>query len=104
MLIVLLCEGHLLLEGLPGLVKTTAVKALAPAIDTSFKRIQFTPDLLQADIIGTQIYRPDNGSFEVNKGPIFHNIILADEINRAPAPDPDGRAHGIEGPRSPEKR
>jgi MoxR-like ATPase len=85
MLIGLLCEGHLLLEGLPGLAKTTAVKALAATIDTSFKRIQFTPDLLPADIIGTQIYRPDNGSFEVNKGPIFNNIILADEINRAPA-------------------
>lgn len=85
MLIGLLCEGHLLLEGLPGLAKTTAVKALAAAINTSFKRIQFTPDLLPADIIGTQIYRPDNGSFEVNKGPIFNNIILADEINRAPA-------------------
>jgi MoxR-like ATPase len=85
MLIGLLCEGHLLLEGLPGLAKTTAVKVMAQTIDTSFKRIQFTPDLLPADIIGTQIYRPDNGSFEVNKGPIFNNIILADEINRAPA-------------------
>jgi MoxR-like ATPase len=85
MIIGLLCEGHLLLEGLPGLAKTTAVKAMAQTIDTSFKRIQFTPDLLPADIIGTQIYRPDNGSFEVNKGPIFNNIILADEINRAPA-------------------
>ncbi len=85
MLIGLLCEGHILLEGLPGLAKTTAVKALAAAINTSFKRIQFTPDLLPADIIGTQIYRPDNGSFEVSKGPIFNNIILADEINRAPA-------------------
>ncbi|MGD9065520.1 MAG: AAA family ATPase, partial [Desulfobacterales bacterium] len=85
MLIGLLCEGHLLLEGLPGLAKTTAVKTMAAAINTSFKRIQFTPDLLPADIIGTQIYRPDNGSFEVNKGPIFNNIILADEINRAPA-------------------
>jgi MoxR-like ATPase len=85
MLIGLLCDGHLLLEGLPGLAKTTAVKALAQAINTSFKRIQFTPDLLPADIIGTQIYRPDSGSFVVNKGPIFNNIILADEINRAPA-------------------
>jgi MoxR-like ATPase len=85
MLIGLLCQGHLLLEGLPGLAKTTAVKTMAAAINTSFKRIQFTPDLLPADIIGTQIYRPDNGSFEVNKGPIFNNIILADEINRAPA-------------------
>ncbi|MBN2060907.1 MAG: MoxR family ATPase [Deltaproteobacteria bacterium] len=85
MLIGLLCEGHILLEGLPGLAKTTAVKTLAAAIRTSFQRIQFTPDLLPADILGTQIYRPDNASFEIKKGPIFHNIILADEINRAPA-------------------
>ena len=85
MLVGLLCDGHLLLEGLPGLAKTTAVKTLATAIRTSFQRIQFTPDLLPADILGTQIYRPDNGSFEIKKGPIFHNIILADEINRAPA-------------------
>jgi len=85
MLIGLLCDGHLLLEGLPGLAKTTAVKTLAAAIRTTFQRIQFTPDLLPADILGTQVYRPDNGSFEIKKGPIFHNIILADEINRAPA-------------------
>ena len=70
MLIGLLCEGHLLLEGLPGLAKTTAVKALAQTIQTTFKRIQFTPDLLPADILGTQIYRPDNGTFEVKKGHI----------------------------------
>ncbi|VBB47826.1 conserved hypothetical protein [uncultured Desulfatiglans sp.] len=85
MLIGLLCEGHLLLEGLPGLAKTTAVKTLAATIRTSFQRIQFTPDLLPADILGTQIYRPDSASFEIRKGPLFHNIILADEINRAPA-------------------
>lgn len=85
MLIGLLCDGHLLLEGLPGLAKTTAVKTLAATIQTTFQRIQFTPDLLPADILGTQVYRPDNGSFEIKKGPIFHNIILADEINRAPA-------------------
>ncbi|MDY7038117.1 MAG: MoxR family ATPase [Thermodesulfobacteriota bacterium] len=85
MLIGLLCNGHLLLEGLPGLAKTTAVKTLAATIRTSFQRIQFTPDLLPADILGTQVYRPDNASFEIKKGPIFHNIILADEINRAPA-------------------
>ena len=85
MLIGLLCDGHLLLEGLPGLAKTTAVKTLATAIKTSFQRIQFTPDLLPADILGTQIYRPDTGTFEIKKGPIFNNIILADEINRAPA-------------------
>ncbi|UCF84091.1 MAG: MoxR family ATPase, partial [Desulfobacteraceae bacterium] len=85
MLIGLLCDGHLLLEGLPGLAKTTAVKTLAATIRTTFQRIQFTPDLLPADILGTQIYRPDNASFEIKKGPIFHNIILTDEINRAPA-------------------
>ena len=85
LLIGLLCDGHLLLEGLPGLAKTTAVKTLAGAIRTTFQRIQFTPDLLPADILGTQVYRPDNGSFEIKKGPVFHNIILADEINRAPA-------------------
>ena len=85
MLVGLICDGHLLLEGLPGLAKTTAVKTLATAIRTSFQRIQFTPDLLPADILGTQIYRPDNGTFEIKKGPIFNNIILADEINRAPA-------------------
>jgi MoxR-like ATPase len=84
-LIGLLCDGHLLLEGLPGLAKTTAVKTLASAIRTSFQRIQFTPDLLPADILGTQVFRPDRGTFEIRKGPIFHNIILADEINRAPA-------------------
>lgn len=81
----LLSDGHILLEGLPGLAKTTAVKTLASAIQTSFQRIQFTPDLLPADILGTQIFSPQNSSFEIKKGPIFHNIILADEINRAPA-------------------
>ena len=85
MIIGLLCDGHLLLEGLPGLAKTTAVKALATTIQTAFQRIQFTPDLLPADILGTQFYRPDTATFEIKKGPVFHNIILADEINRAPA-------------------
>ena len=85
MVIGLLCDGHLLLEGLPGLAKTTAVKTLAATVRTTFQRIQFTPDLLPADILGTQIYRPDTATFEIKKGPIFHNIILADEINRAPA-------------------
>jgi MoxR-like ATPase len=85
LLIGLLCDGHLLLEGLPGLAKTTSVKTLAATIRTRFQRLQFTPDLLPADILGTQIYRPDNAAFEIKKGPIFHNIILADEINRAPA-------------------
>lgn len=85
MIIGLICDGHILLEGLPGLAKTTAVRALAASINTSFQRIQFTPDLLPADILGTQVYRPDSGKFEIRKGPIFHNLILADEINRAPA-------------------
>ncbi|MBU2489801.1 MAG: MoxR family ATPase [Proteobacteria bacterium] len=85
MMIGLLCDGHLLLEGLPGLAKTTAIRTLAASLDVEFMRIQFTPDLLPADILGTQIFRPDTGAFEIQKGPIFHNIILADEINRAPA-------------------
>jgi MoxR-like ATPase len=85
LLIGLLCDGHLLLEGVPGLAKTTAVKALAATLRTTFQRIQFTPDLLPADIIGTQVFQPNNSSFAVKKGPVFHNIILADEINRAPA-------------------
>ncbi|MGA1795587.1 MAG: AAA family ATPase [bacterium] len=85
MLVGLLADGHLLVEGVPGLAKTTAVKTLAQAIRTSFQRIQFTPDLLPADLIGTQIYLPKTGEFQIKKGPIFHNIILGDEINRAPA-------------------
>ncbi len=85
LLIGLLCDGHLLLEGLPGLAKTTAVKTLASCIHAEFVRIQFTPDLLPADVLGTQIFRPDTWQFEIRKGPLFHNIILADEINRAPA-------------------
>lgn len=85
MLIGLLSDGHILLEGLPGLAKTLAVKSLASAIRAEYKRIQFTPDLLPADIIGTLIYNPQNGEFTVKKGPVFANIILADEINRAPA-------------------
>ncbi len=85
MLICLLSNGHLLVEGLPGLAKTTAVKALAEAIEGSFHRIQFTPDLLPADLIGTDIYRPERGEFEFRPGPLFHNILLADEVNRAPA-------------------
>ncbi|MGA1863673.1 MAG: AAA family ATPase [bacterium] len=85
MLVGLLADGHLLVEGVPGLAKTTAVKTLAQAIQTNFQRIQFTPDLLPADLIGTQIYLPKTGEFLIKKGPIFHNIILADEINRAPA-------------------
>ena len=85
MLIGLLANGHLLIEGVPGLAKTTAVASLARAIDTGFQRLQFTPDLLPADLIGTQVYRPRTQEFVVQKGPIFSNLILADEINRAPA-------------------
>ena len=85
LLIGLLADGHILLEGLPGLAKTTAVKALSKAVDASFHRIQFTPDLLPADLIGTLIYNQREGSFQVKKGPVFANFILADEINRAPA-------------------
>ena len=85
LLIGLLADGHILLEGVPGLAKTTAVKALARSIETSFHRIQFTPDLLPADLIGTLIYNQQKSTFQVKKGPIFAHFILADEINRAPA-------------------
>jgi MoxR-like ATPase len=85
LVISILTGGHVLLEGVPGLAKTLAVSTLAETISTTFRRIQFTPDLLPADIIGTQIYDQSNGQFSVKKGPIFANIILADEINRAPA-------------------
>ena len=85
LLIGLLADGHLLVEGVPGLAKTTAVKTISQAIDTRFQRLQFTPDLLPADLIGTQVYSPKDNSFGVKKGPIFANLILADEINRAPA-------------------
>jgi len=85
MLLALLADGHVLVEGVPGLAKTTAIAALASGIHTGFQRIQFTPDLLPADLIGTQVYQPADGRFTVKKGPIFSNIILADEINRAPA-------------------
>ncbi|MCB0560658.1 MAG: MoxR family ATPase [Phaeodactylibacter sp.] len=81
----LLCRGHVLLEGLPGLAKTLAIKTLSNAINAKFSRIQFTPDLLPADIIGTMIYNPSTNQFTVRKGPVFANFILADEINRAPA-------------------
>jgi MoxR-like ATPase len=85
LLIGLLCDGHVLLEGVPGLAKTLIVKTLSAAIQASFHRIQFTPDLLPADLIGTMIYQQHQGTFTVKKGPVFANIILADEINRAPA-------------------
>jgi MoxR-like ATPase len=85
LLIGVLADGHVLLEGVPGLAKTLAVKTLSDAINTKFHRIQFTPDLLPADLIGTMIFNPQKGEFAVKKGPVFANIILADEINRAPA-------------------
>jgi MoxR-like ATPase len=85
LLIALLADGHLLVEGAPGLAKTKAVKALAAGLEGDFHRIQFTPDLLPADLTGTEIYRPQDGSFRFDKGPIFHNLLLADEVNRAPA-------------------
>nr|WP_243755446.1 MoxR family ATPase [Thiomicrorhabdus sp. 6S3-12] len=85
MLIALLADGHILVEGPPGLAKTKAIKTLAELIEGSFHRIQFTPDLLPSDITGTEIYRPETGVFEFQSGPIFHNLLLADEINRAPA-------------------
>lgn len=85
LLIGLLCEGHILLEGVPGLAKTTTVNTLAKTLGLEFKRVQFTPDLLPSDIIGTEIYDPKNNEFRVKRGPIFTNLLLADEINRAPA-------------------
>lgn len=85
LMIALLADGHLLLEGLPGLAKTLSVLTLAKVVKCDFKRIQFTPDLLPADLIGTSIYNPKEGTFSISKGPIFTNILLADEINRAPA-------------------
>ncbi len=85
LLIALLADGHLLVEGAPGLAKTTAIKALAEMIEGDFHRLQFTPDLLPGDLTGTDVYRPETGEFVFQPGPLFHNLILADEINRAPA-------------------
>lgn len=85
LLIGLLCDGHILIEGIPGLAKTTTVKALSWALGLGFKRVQFTPDLLPSDILGAEIYDPQNNGFKIKKGPIFTNLLLADEINRAPA-------------------
>ena len=85
LLIGLFTKGHILIEGVPGLAKTSAVKALAETVRADFKRIQFTPDLLPADLIGTEVYRPQTSDFAIKKGPLFNNIILADEINRAPS-------------------
>ena len=92
LLIALLADGHLLVEGAPGLAKTTAIKELAARIEADFHRIQFTPDLLPSDLTGTDIYRPQEGRFEFQPGPIFHNLLLADEINRAPAKVQSARA------------
>jgi MoxR-like ATPase len=85
LIIALLADGHLLVEGAPGLAKTRAIKTLADGLEGSFHRIQFTPDLLPGDVTGTEIYRPQEASFHFQKGPIFHNLVLADEVNRAPA-------------------
>ena len=85
LLLALIADGHVLLEGVPGLAKTLAVKTLAQTLNGSFARLQFTPDLLPADVIGTNIYNPQEHTFSVKKGPVFANIVLADEINRAPA-------------------
>jgi len=85
MLIALLADGHLLVEGAPGLAKTKAIKVLAGGMEGDFHRVQFTPDLLPSDLTGTEVYRPQDGSFHFQQGPLFHNLILADEINRAPA-------------------
>jgi MoxR-like ATPase len=85
LIIALLADGHLLVEGAPGLAKTRAIKTLADGIEGSFHRVQFTPDLLPGDVTGTEIYRPQEGTFHFQKGPVFHNLVLADEVNRAPA-------------------
>ena len=85
LLVALLADGHMLVEGAPGLAKTRAIQVLSEAVEGDFHRIQFTPDLLPADITGTEIFQPQEGTFQFQKGPLFHNLILADEINRAPA-------------------
>ncbi|HEX4955013.1 MAG TPA: MoxR family ATPase [Thermoanaerobaculia bacterium] len=85
LLLALVADGHILVEGIPGLAKTTAIKSIARALTTHFARIQFTPDLLPADLLGTEVYRPQHHDFQVKRGPIFTNLLLADEINRAPA-------------------
>jgi MoxR-like ATPase len=85
LLIALLCRGHVLVEGVPGVAKTTAVKSFAAVLGLSFRRIQFTPDLLPADLTGTQVFEPATGEFRIHRGPVFQHVVLADEINRAPA-------------------
>src|SRR5438874_6874921 len=85
LLVSLLASGHVLLEGVPGLAKTLTVKTLAQVLGGSFRRVQFTPDLVPADLVGTRVYRPDTGQFDIELGPVFGNFVLADAINRAPA-------------------
>jgi MoxR-like ATPase len=85
LLIALLADGHILVEGAPGLAKTKAIRELGNLLEADFHRVQFTPDLLPADLTGTEVYRPQDGSFHFQQGPLFHNLVLADEINRAPA-------------------
>ncbi len=85
LIMALICDGHLLVEGAPGLAKTRAIKELAQVVEGDFHRIQFTPDLLPSDVTGTEVFRPEDGTFKFQEGPIFHNLILADEVNRAPA-------------------
>ncbi|HHH38319.1 MAG TPA: AAA family ATPase, partial [Sedimenticola sp.] len=85
LLIALLADGHLLVEGAPGLAKTKAIKELAARLEGDFHRLQFTPDLLPGDLTGTEVFRPQTGEFEFQPGPVFHNLVLADEVNRAPA-------------------
>ena len=97
LLIGLLSDGHILLEGVPGLAKTLAIKTLASLIDAKYSRIQFTPDLLPADVIGTMIYSQKSEEFQVKQGPVFANFVLADEINRAPAERPSGSDAGTSG-------
>ena len=102
MIITLLAEGHALVEGAPGLAKTKAIKTLADCISASFNRIQFTPDLLPSDITGSEIYVSQKGEFEFRKGPIFANLVLADEINRAPAKVQSALAAAVHGDGYPE--
>ena len=101
LLIALLTGGHVLLEGVPGLAKTLAVRTLAESVHTTFHRIQFTPDLLPADVVGTQVFDQATGRFSVKRGPIFANIILADEINRAPAKVQSALLEAMQEKRSP---
>src|ERR1700745_2329453 len=97
LLVALLTGGHVLLEGVPGLAKTLTVRTLATALGGSFRRVQFTPDLVPADLVGTRIWQPGDGSFRTELGPVFANLLLADEINRAPAKVQSALLEGMEG-------